>query len=176
MNKWNRNNNICPTYICWLLLGSVLMKLLSNGTVQNFRKLLVITITFLCIFWLLLLFFTAAGQGHIECLQWIIKMGADSNITNKAGEKPSDVAKRYPGLFCSFVLFLKFRIYSLILRNLWRFNGIICWCNDNFQAELTFDSISALLSKAVILNWEVVLSPFLVGRDIWKRLETITNI
>ncbi|XP_039704118.1 ankyrin repeat domain-containing protein 42 isoform X4 [Pteropus medius] len=36
----------------------------------------------------------AAGQGHIECLQWIIKMGADSNITNKAGEKPSDVAKR----------------------------------------------------------------------------------
>ncbi|XP_054379949.1 ankyrin repeat domain-containing protein 42 isoform X4 [Pongo abelii] len=36
----------------------------------------------------------AAGQGHIECLQWLIKMGADSNITNKAGERPSDVAKR----------------------------------------------------------------------------------
>uniref|UniRef100_G1LF83 Ankyrin repeat domain 42 n=1 Tax=Ailuropoda melanoleuca TaxID=9646 RepID=G1LF83_AILME len=40
----------------------------------------------------------AAGQGHIECLQWIIKMGADSNITNKAGEKPSDVAKRFAHL------------------------------------------------------------------------------
>ncbi|KAM8814141.1 ankyrin repeat domain-containing protein 42 isoform 1-T1 [Rhynchonycteris naso] len=40
----------------------------------------------------------AAGQGHIECLQWMIKMGADSNITNKAGEKPSDVAKRFAHL------------------------------------------------------------------------------
>ncbi|XP_039087727.1 ankyrin repeat domain-containing protein 42 [Hyaena hyaena] len=40
----------------------------------------------------------AAGQGHIECLKWIIKMGADSNITNKAGEKPSDVAKRFAHL------------------------------------------------------------------------------
>ncbi|XP_077820245.1 ankyrin repeat domain-containing protein 42 isoform X8 [Macaca mulatta] len=40
----------------------------------------------------------AAGQGHIECLQWLIKMGADSNITNKAGERPSDVAKRFAHL------------------------------------------------------------------------------
>nr|XP_010596484.2 LOW QUALITY PROTEIN: ankyrin repeat domain-containing protein 42 [Loxodonta africana] len=40
----------------------------------------------------------AAGQGHIECLQWLIKMGADSNITSKAGEKPSDVAKRFAHL------------------------------------------------------------------------------
>uniref|UniRef100_A0A671EZ49 Uncharacterized protein n=1 Tax=Rhinolophus ferrumequinum TaxID=59479 RepID=A0A671EZ49_RHIFE len=40
----------------------------------------------------------AAGQGHIECLQWLIKVGADSNITNKAGEKPSDVAKRFARL------------------------------------------------------------------------------
>ncbi|KAM5316555.1 ankyrin repeat domain-containing protein 42 isoform 1-T1 [Glossophaga mutica] len=40
----------------------------------------------------------AAGQGHIECLQWIIKMGADRNIINKAGEKPSDVAKRFAHL------------------------------------------------------------------------------
>ncbi|KAM6157490.1 ankyrin repeat domain-containing protein 42 [Rhynchocyon petersi] len=40
----------------------------------------------------------AAGQGHIACLQWLIKMGADSNITNKAGEKPSDVAKRFAHL------------------------------------------------------------------------------
>ncbi|KAM9659314.1 ankyrin repeat domain-containing protein 42 isoform 5-T5 [Trichechus inunguis] len=40
----------------------------------------------------------AAGQGHIECLQWLIKMGADSNITDKVGEKPSDVAKRFAHL------------------------------------------------------------------------------
>ncbi|XP_062950384.1 ankyrin repeat domain-containing protein 42 [Cynocephalus volans] len=40
----------------------------------------------------------AAGQGHIECLQWLIKMGADSNITNKAGERPSDLAKRFAHL------------------------------------------------------------------------------
>ncbi|XP_070638856.1 ankyrin repeat domain-containing protein 42 isoform X5 [Bos indicus] len=39
-----------------------------------------------------------AGQGHIECLQWLIKMGADNNITNKAREKPSDVAKRFAHL------------------------------------------------------------------------------
>ncbi|XP_028729294.1 ankyrin repeat domain-containing protein 42 isoform X3 [Peromyscus leucopus] len=40
----------------------------------------------------------AAGQGHIECLQWLIEMGANSNIINKAGEKPSDVAKRFAHL------------------------------------------------------------------------------
>ncbi|XP_005003233.1 ankyrin repeat domain-containing protein 42 isoform X1 [Cavia porcellus] len=40
----------------------------------------------------------AAGQGHMECLQWLIKMGADNNITNKAGERPSDVAKRFAHL------------------------------------------------------------------------------
>ncbi|XP_027263453.1 ankyrin repeat domain-containing protein 42 isoform X2 [Cricetulus griseus] len=40
----------------------------------------------------------AAGQGHIECLQWLIKMGANSDITNKAGERPSDVAKRFAHL------------------------------------------------------------------------------
>lgn len=40
----------------------------------------------------------AAGQGHLECLQWLIEMGANSNITNKAGERPSDVAKRFAHL------------------------------------------------------------------------------
>ncbi|XP_017444434.1 ankyrin repeat domain-containing protein 42 isoform X1 [Rattus norvegicus] len=40
----------------------------------------------------------AAGQGHIDCLQWLVEMGADSNITNKAGERPSDVAKRFAHL------------------------------------------------------------------------------
>ncbi|XP_009991147.1 PREDICTED: ankyrin repeat domain-containing protein 42 [Tauraco erythrolophus] len=37
----------------------------------------------------------AAGQGHIHCLQWLIEMGADCDITNDAGETPKDVAKRF---------------------------------------------------------------------------------
>lgn len=40
----------------------------------------------------------AAGQGRIECLQWLIEMGADRNITNEAGETPLDVAKRFAQL------------------------------------------------------------------------------
>ncbi|XP_039234549.1 ankyrin repeat domain-containing protein 42 isoform X5 [Pipra filicauda] len=36
----------------------------------------------------------AAEQGHIHCLQWLIEMGADCDITNDAGETPKDVAKR----------------------------------------------------------------------------------
>ncbi|XP_074936224.1 ankyrin repeat domain-containing protein 42 isoform X3 [Phalacrocorax aristotelis] len=36
----------------------------------------------------------AAGQGHIHCLQWLIEMGADCDITNDDGETPKDVAKR----------------------------------------------------------------------------------
>uniref|UniRef100_A0A8C5TM46 Ankyrin repeat domain 42 n=1 Tax=Malurus cyaneus samueli TaxID=2593467 RepID=A0A8C5TM46_9PASS len=37
----------------------------------------------------------AAEQGHIHCLQWLIEMGADCDITNDAGETPKDVAKRF---------------------------------------------------------------------------------
>ncbi|XP_075448700.1 ankyrin repeat domain-containing protein 42 isoform X2 [Ascaphus truei] len=40
----------------------------------------------------------AAGQGTIECLQWLLEMGADYNITNEAGETPKDVAKRFAQL------------------------------------------------------------------------------
>ncbi|KAM6099717.1 ankyrin repeat domain-containing protein 42 isoform 4-T10 [Theristicus caerulescens] len=40
----------------------------------------------------------AAGQGHIHCLQWLIEMGADCDITNDAGETPKDVAKRFAQL------------------------------------------------------------------------------
>lgn len=58
--------------------------------------------------------FTAAGQGHIECLQWIIKMGADSNITNKAGEKPSDVAKRYPYMLYFFLFGFVFKVLRIL--------------------------------------------------------------
>ncbi|NXA12202.1 ANR42 protein, partial [Sapayoa aenigma] len=36
----------------------------------------------------------AAEQGHIHCLQWLIEMGADCDITNDAGDTPKDVAKR----------------------------------------------------------------------------------
>ncbi|XP_029458083.1 ankyrin repeat domain-containing protein 42 [Rhinatrema bivittatum] len=40
----------------------------------------------------------AAGQGQIECLQWLIEMGADYDITNEAGETAKDVAKRFAQL------------------------------------------------------------------------------
>jgi len=41
---------------------------------------------------------TAAGQGHIEILQWLLEMGADMSITNHAGETAKDVAQRYARL------------------------------------------------------------------------------
>ncbi|KAM3936443.1 ankyrin repeat domain-containing protein 42 [Leptodactylus fuscus] len=37
----------------------------------------------------------AAGLGQVECIQWLLEMGADYNITNEAGETPKDVAKRF---------------------------------------------------------------------------------
>ncbi|KAM8977676.1 ankyrin repeat domain-containing protein 42 [Pelodytes ibericus] len=40
----------------------------------------------------------AAGQGQIECIQWLLEMGADYNIANEAGETPKDVAKRFAQL------------------------------------------------------------------------------
>ncbi|NWW82700.1 ANR42 protein, partial [Climacteris rufus] len=40
----------------------------------------------------------AAEQGHIHCLQWLVEMGADCDITNDAGETPKDVAKRFAHL------------------------------------------------------------------------------
>ncbi|KAG8453080.1 hypothetical protein GDO86_004770 [Hymenochirus boettgeri] len=40
----------------------------------------------------------AAGQGRLECLQWLLEMGADYNITNEAGETPKDIAKRFAQL------------------------------------------------------------------------------
>ena len=38
---------------------------------------------------------TAAGQGHIEVLQWLLEMGADMTIINSANEMPKDVARRF---------------------------------------------------------------------------------
>lgn len=40
----------------------------------------------------------AAGQGHVELLQWLIEMGANMSITNVAGERPRDVARRFAQL------------------------------------------------------------------------------
>ncbi|XP_006628141.2 ankyrin repeat domain-containing protein 42 isoform X1 [Lepisosteus oculatus] len=40
----------------------------------------------------------AAGQGHLNCLQWLLEMGADYNITNDASETPKDIAKRFAQL------------------------------------------------------------------------------
>jgi len=41
---------------------------------------------------------TAAGQGHIQTLQWLLEMGADLSITNYASETPKDVARRFARL------------------------------------------------------------------------------
>ena len=46
----------------------------------------------------------AAGQGHIEILQWLIEMGANMDITNLAGESPCDVARRFAQLAAIKVL------------------------------------------------------------------------
>nr|XP_047911181.1 ankyrin repeat domain-containing protein 42 isoform X3 [Anser cygnoides] len=40
----------------------------------------------------------AAAQGHVHCLQWLLGMGADCDITDDAGETPKDVAKRFAQL------------------------------------------------------------------------------
>ncbi|ELU06087.1 hypothetical protein CAPTEDRAFT_176081 [Capitella teleta] len=40
----------------------------------------------------------AAGQGHLDVLQWLIEMGANMTITNVAGESPKDVARRFAQL------------------------------------------------------------------------------
>ncbi|CAG5115429.1 unnamed protein product [Candidula unifasciata] len=42
----------------------------------------------------------AAGQGHVHVLQWLIEMGANTYITNEAGETARDVASRFAQLAC----------------------------------------------------------------------------
>lgn len=46
------------------------------------------------------LMISAAGQGHVHILQWLIEMGANMSITNQAGETPRDVARRFSKLAC----------------------------------------------------------------------------
>jgi len=43
-------------------------------------------------------FLPAAGQGHIEILQWLLEMGADMSVRNAASETPKDVARRFARL------------------------------------------------------------------------------
>uniref|UniRef100_A0A1I8FQA0 ANK_REP_REGION domain-containing protein n=1 Tax=Macrostomum lignano TaxID=282301 RepID=A0A1I8FQA0_9PLAT len=42
----------------------------------------------------------AAGQGHIDALQWLIEIGANVGIQNHAGETPKDVARRIRSTGC----------------------------------------------------------------------------
>ncbi|BFZ00782.1 hypothetical protein BsWGS_03821 [Bradybaena similaris] len=42
----------------------------------------------------------AAGQGQVHVLQWLIEMGANTYITNQAGETARDVASRFAQLAC----------------------------------------------------------------------------
>lgn len=41
---------------------------------------------------------SAAGQGHLDVLTWLIEMGANMSIANSAGETPKDVARRFSQL------------------------------------------------------------------------------
>lgn len=41
---------------------------------------------------------TAAGQGHLNVLEWLIEMGANLSVNNSAGENPKDVAARFAQL------------------------------------------------------------------------------
>lgn len=41
---------------------------------------------------------SAAGQGHLDILEWLIEVGANMTITNNAGETPKDVARRFAQL------------------------------------------------------------------------------
>lgn len=42
-----------------------------------------------------LLYYTAAGQGNIHVLQWLIENGIDLKITNNSGETAQDIASRF---------------------------------------------------------------------------------
>lgn len=46
----------------------------------------------------------AAGQGHIQVLQWLVEMGANTSLTNDLGETPKDVARRFAQLACVKIL------------------------------------------------------------------------
>ncbi|XP_060091317.1 ankyrin repeat domain-containing protein 42 [Heteronotia binoei] len=50
----------------------------------------------------------AAGQGHLNLIQWLIDREANCNITNDAGESPKDVARRFAQL--AVVEFLRERM------------------------------------------------------------------
>lgn len=46
----------------------------------------------------------AAGQGHLQILQWLIEMGASMDLTTSSGETPKDVARRFARLDCLKIL------------------------------------------------------------------------
>jgi ankyrin repeat domain-containing protein 42 len=46
----------------------------------------------------------AAGQGHLQILQWLMEMGASMELTSQSGETPKDVARRFAQLACLKIL------------------------------------------------------------------------
>jgi ankyrin repeat domain-containing protein 42 len=46
----------------------------------------------------------AAGQGHLQILQWLIEMGAALDLTTQSGETAKDVARRFSQLACLKIL------------------------------------------------------------------------
>ena len=48
--------------------------------------------------------FTAAAQGHVHVLQWLIESGIDLTVRNSQGKRAVDVARRYGNKSCVKVL------------------------------------------------------------------------
>ncbi|XP_061104490.1 ankyrin repeat domain-containing protein 42-like [Conger conger] len=46
----------------------------------------------------------AAGKGHLNCLQWLLEMGANQDITDNGGETAKDTARRFAQLAAVKVL------------------------------------------------------------------------
>ncbi|XP_076334507.1 ankyrin repeat domain-containing protein 42-like isoform X2 [Tachypleus tridentatus] len=46
----------------------------------------------------------AAGQGHEDCLHWLVEKGADLRAVNNAGDTPQDIAVRFAQWKCARLL------------------------------------------------------------------------
>lgn len=47
---------------------------------------------------------TAAAQGHVHVLQWLIETGIDLTVRNSQGKTAVDVARRYGNKSCVKIL------------------------------------------------------------------------
>lgn len=52
----------------------------------------------------ILLNISAAAQGHVHVLQWLVESGVDLSLRNSQGKTAADVARRYGNKQCVKVL------------------------------------------------------------------------